>query len=110
MALAWFHESSAIMKRRMIYSLTLPRWGSLEFIALIAGVCVHVLTVFLAYRLGGFLSAGLSLVFPIAAQIYWVLEIWDRTDGFWSPFTLMCCAYLLVWVLICAKRIHRGLR
>jgi hypothetical protein len=98
------------MKRRLLYSLTLPRLGGLGFVALVAGVCIHVLTVFLAFRLSGFVSAGLSLVFPVAAQVYWIVEIWDRTGDFWSPFALICCIYLLLWVLICANRIHRRKR
>jgi len=98
------------MKRRSFYLLTLPRLGNLEFVALLGGVCLHLLTVFLAFRLSGFVGAGLSLLFPVAAQVYWIVELWDTTGKFWSPFTLMCLIYVTLWVLICIRHFKAGSR
>jgi hypothetical protein len=96
-----YGESQRFGGTPAVSSLDLPPCGAFSF--------GKALFLFLAYRLGGFLSAGLSLFFPIAVQI-WVLEIWDRTSAFWSQFALMCSIYFLLWVLICAKRIHGGKR
>ena len=95
------------MRRRLRYAIALPRMRTIEYIALLAGVCLHVLTIYLGFRLLGFLGAGLSLFFPVAAQVYWVVELWNRTETFWNPFTIICLAYLLLLIVICVGRLSK---
>ena len=62
----------------------LPRLGTARYVLLWSGVAIHLLTIYVGWRLGGWLSAGLSAVFPFAAQAYWILHIWEETDIFFQ--------------------------
>jgi hypothetical protein len=33
---------------------------------------------------------ALSLFFPVAAQIYWIIDIWQRIGILWNFLTLTC--------------------
>jgi hypothetical protein len=94
-----FRKISPILR-----SLTLPRLSTAGFVLLWAGVAVHVLTVFLAFRVADFLSASLSALFPGAAQVYWVVALWQRSGTFWHPFTIACAAYLALWLILSLAR------
>jgi hypothetical protein len=95
------------MRRKTRYAITLPRVGTLEYAVLLASIGVHVLTVFLGARLEGFLGGCLSLLFPFAAQAYWIVELWNRTGNFWNPFTIMCALYVALLALLCIKRLRK---
>jgi hypothetical protein len=88
----------------MRYAITMPRVGTIEYVVLLASVGVHILTAFLGFRLEGFIGAGLSLLFPFAAQAYWIIDLWYRTGNFWNPFTIMLATYVLLWAILVAKR------
>lgn len=94
------------MRRRMRYAITMPRVGTIEYVVMLASVGLHIITAFVGLRLEGFIGAGLSLLFPFAAQAYWIVDLWSRTAIFWNPFTIMCAAYVLLWVILIAKRWH----
>jgi hypothetical protein len=93
--------------RSVIHYLAMPRLRTARFCLLWLGIGLHLLTVFTAYRLGGWLEAGLSFLFPIAAQVYWILDIWERTGTFFNYLTLLCLSYALAWPL-CALMRDRG--
>ncbi len=96
------------MRRKTRYAITLPRVGTLEYVALLSAIGVHLVTVFLGVRLGGFLGGGLSLLFPFAAQAYWIIELWNRTGNFWNPFSIMCALYVALLVVLCVKRLRNS--
>jgi hypothetical protein len=84
----------------------LPRLSTSAYALLWAGVALHLFTVFVAIRLGGWLSGGLSLLFPVAAQAYWILEIWDLTGRFMNFMTAICMAYVGMWLIIPLQRVR----
>lgn len=95
------------MQRRLRYMLSRPRTGTIEYVALIAGCGLHLLTVFVAFHLQGFLGAGLSFLFPVAAQVYWIVDLWERSGVFWNVFTLICAAYVLLWAVVIVRHLLR---
>src|SRR5687768_7163302 len=82
----------------------LPRLGTARYVLLWSGVAIHLLTIYVGWRLGGWLSAGLSAVFPFAAQAYWILHIWEETDIFFNFLTIVCLGYAVLWLAVpCLK-------
>jgi hypothetical protein len=79
---------------RMRSHLVVPAIVS-GFVAGILFVGIHIFTVYLAY-LSGLPQMLLTLIFPIGAQIYWVLHIWRLTGTFLNVLTGLC----LIWVLV----------
>ena len=86
------------MRRSWRRLLAIPRLGTARFVLLWTGLAIHLLTVYTALRLYGWLEAGLSLLFPFAAQIYWILELWERTGVFWNVLTILCFLYCAAWL------------
>jgi hypothetical protein len=56
---------------------------------------IYLLTLYIAY-LSGFVQMLLTLIFPVAAQIYWIFNIWYLTGTFLNTLTVLC----LVWVVL----------
>jgi hypothetical protein len=77
----------------------MPKLRTARFVLVWTGIAIHLLTIYVAYRLGGWLEAGLSLLFPFAAQVYWIVDIWRETGGFWHFLTLICLAYIAAWLI-----------
>ena len=87
----------------------MPRLGTARFVLLWTGLAIHLLTVYTALRLYGWLEAGLSLVFPFAAQVYWIVDLWERTGVFWNFLTIICLAYAAGWLaIVCLKQRHHS--
>ena len=84
----------------------LPKLNTSACVLFWTTVALHLFTVFIAVRLGGWLSGGLSLVFPAAAQVYWIVELWQRTGHFLNFFTLICLGYLGLWIFPVVKRVR----
>jgi hypothetical protein len=84
----------------------LPKLGTSSCVLFWTTVAVHLFTVFIAVRLGGLVSGGLSFVFPVAAQVYWILELWQITGQFMNFFTLICLVYLGLWIFPVVKRLQ----
>ena len=90
--------------RWLIGYVALPRLGTARYILLWSGTAIHLLTIYVGWKLGGWLSAGLSAVFPFAAQIYWILHIWEETGIFLNFLTIVCLAYTVLWLAVpCLK-------
>jgi hypothetical protein len=93
------------MLRSILGFVSMPRLGTSRFILLWAGLAIHLLTVYTALRLDGWLEAGLSLFFPFAAQVYWIVDIWQRTGNFWHSLTNICLVYAAAWFIAgCLQR------
>jgi hypothetical protein len=87
----------------------MPRLGTARFVLLWTGLAIHLLTVYTALRLYGWLEAGLSLVFPFAAQVYWIVDLWERTGVFWNFLTIICLAYAAGWLaIVCLEQRHHS--
>jgi hypothetical protein len=77
----------------------MPRVRTSSFILLWAGIAVHLFTVFIAVAsTADWISAGLSFVFPVAAEVYWVIEAWHSTGVFLNILSLACFAYVAAWL------------
>jgi hypothetical protein len=77
-----------------------PKLSSSAYVLLWVTIALHLFTVFVAVRVGGWLEGGLSFVFPAAAQVYWILELWQTTGHFFHFLTIACIAYLGLWVAV----------
>jgi hypothetical protein len=53
----------------------------------ISGAAIWGYTVFIAYEIGGLLSAILSGIFPVVSTLYWVYDRYQVTGYFWNEFT-----------------------
>ena len=90
--------------RSLIGYVALPRLGTARYVLLWSGIAIHLLTIYVGWMLGGWWSAGLSAVFPFAAEVYWILHIWQRTGLFLSFLTISCLVYAFLWlVAACLK-------
>jgi len=63
------------------------------------GMVIHVITIIIAFKASGLLSAIISACVPVLAQIYWLYKIWSFSGVFFNWYTIMIIAYLGVWVL-----------
>jgi hypothetical protein len=66
------------------------------------GVCIHVFTVIIAYKISGLFAAIVSAGLPVLAQIYWVYKIWSTSGVFFNLYTIAIIAYLALWVIFIA--------
>jgi hypothetical protein len=83
----------------LLRRLCMPRLRTSSFILLWAGTAIHLFTVYIAGSIDGWLSAGLSLVFPVTAQVYWVLRLWQSSGTYLNFFTLTCLVYFAAWLV-----------
>ncbi|PKN35613.1 MAG: hypothetical protein CVU61_01980 [Deltaproteobacteria bacterium HGW-Deltaproteobacteria-19] len=63
------------------------------------GIVIHGITVIIAYKFAGLLSAIVSIFFPVLAQAYWVYKIWAISGVFLNWYTIMIIVYLGLWVI-----------
>jgi hypothetical protein len=99
------------MRPGIVRSLCLPRLRTSRFVLLWIGAAIHILTIYMAYMVSGWLAAGLSALFPIAAQVYWIVDLWRTTGTFWHVLNLLCAAYAVMWVIaLCVPRKRAGNR
>jgi hypothetical protein len=75
---------------------------NLRFQAFVSGLVtgilfliLHLFTLYIAYP-SGFISMILTLICPIGAQIYWIVQIWLSTGTFLNILTLLCAAWVLL--------------
>lgn len=95
------------MSTPLLYKVCMPRLKTPSFIVLWAGAALHLLTVYVAANVSGWISAALSLVFPVAAQVYWILELWQRTGVLVNFLTVACVAYIVAWLVFCLAQCLR---
>ena len=89
----------------------MPRLRTSRFVLLWTGAAIHIITVYLAFILSGWLAAGLSALFPIAAQVYWIVDLWRTTGTFWHGLSFVCAAYCVLWaVALCVPAKRAGNR
>ncbi len=58
-------------------------------------LAIHLFTLYIAYP-GGAGQMLLTLLLPVAAQIYWIFHIAHLTGTFLNALTVLC----LVWVVL----------
>jgi hypothetical protein len=68
--------------------------GGIMYCMYFAGLCLHLYTILFAYQASGFLAALLSLIFPVLAQIYWVVATWIKTEQFINAYSWYVVVYL----------------
>jgi len=61
----------------------------------ILGLIIHVWTIVIAYHISGLISACITVVFPVFAQIYWFIEV-GRNVGFGSIYCLAIITYVVL--------------
>ena len=84
----------------LLRRLCMPRLRTSSFILLWAGTAIHLFTVYIAAAsTADWISAGLSFVFPVAAEVYWVMEAWQSTGVFLNILSLACFAYVAAGLL-----------
>jgi hypothetical protein len=83
----------------LLRRLCMPRLRTSSFILLWAGTAIHLFTVCIAASIDGCLSAGLSLVFPVTAQVYWMLKLWQSSGTYLNFFTMTCLVYFAAWLV-----------
>ena len=66
----------------------------------ILGAIIHVWTIVIAFAASGLFAAVLSLVFPVLAQLYWGLMIWNMTGTLWNYYCLALIAYVGLFMVI----------
>lgn len=73
--------------------------GSAYLILSILGIIIHVLTIVIAFLSGGIISATLSLILPVLAQLYWGFRIWSATGTFFNLYCLALAGYVVLWIV-----------
>lgn len=66
----------------------------LFFMNWIGALFLHLFTVSFAFKTSGILSALVSLIMPIIAQIYWFIKMWNITGHFSNEFSFNVLVYL----------------
>jgi hypothetical protein len=64
----------------------------------LSGISLHLYTIIFAYGVSGFLAAFITLIFPVGAQIYWVIATWSKTGDFVNGFSFYVMVYL-AWLI-----------
>lgn len=64
-----------------------------RLILLLCGLA-HLWTVFIAFSNGGFLWGIISLIFPILAEIYWVIRLFGENNAY--SITIIVLSVLLI--------------
>lgn len=65
------------------------------FVAIILFFCIHLLALFIAYP-NGLAQMLLTLILPIVAEVYWIIQIRDETGTFSNALTVLC----LIWIIL----------
>ena len=66
----------------------------------ILGIVIHVWTILIAFSTGGLISAGITLIIPVVAQIYWFIAVWSATGTIVNPYCLAILGYIVAWVVV----------
>jgi hypothetical protein len=51
-------------------------------------LCIHIYTLIIAFP-GGLLKVFLTLILPVAAEVYWIARLWSQTGTFLNLLTMM---------------------
>ncbi len=86
--------------RAMIIGMATAIVGLSLLLKMLFGAALHLLTVYVAYQSVGFFWAAITFMFPVVAEIYWVIAIWAETGVFLNLYTMACLVYLGIWVVI----------
>jgi hypothetical protein len=74
--------------------------GLSMFVKVLLGIAVHLFTVWIAYTVSGGVAAFVTLLFPVVAEMVWLVLLWSWTGAFWNLLTLACAAYLVSFVAL----------
>ena len=66
----------------------------------ILGAVIHIWTILVAFLASGLFAAVLSLIFPVLAQLYWGIRIWNATGTLWNNYCLAVIAYVALWIVV----------
>lgn len=84
-----------LTKARNLTSGALVSIGSfLLAVTWFSGICLHLYTIFTAYKVSGFIAAAIALVVPVLAQIYWVFAAWNKTGEFVNGYSFFVFVYI----------------
>lgn len=64
----------------------------------ISAIALHIFTIIFAFKASGFISAFISLIFPVLSQIYWFIKMWWVTGSFINVFSFYVITFL-AWLL-----------
>ncbi len=86
--------------RRMLLGIATAIMGMSMLLKMLFGAALHLFTVWIAFKASGVMAAILCFVFPVFAQLYWIVVIWTETGAFLNLYTLACLAYVGLWIVI----------
>lgn len=85
--------------QRVLFGLAVSMMHISMMVKVLLGVAIHLYTVYIAYKVSGLLSAIVTLVLPVLAEMFWIVKILLNTGYFWSYLTIACAIYIGIWVL-----------
>lgn len=65
----------------------------------VAGVALHLYTILVAFKVSGFIAAGLALVLPFFAEAYWFIAFWWKMGTVLNGYSFYVLLYV-IWFII----------
>ncbi len=66
----------------------------------ILGLVIHVWTIVIAFIASGLIGAVITLIFPVLAQIYWFIKVWNMAGSVMNMYCLAIIAYIVCWIIM----------
>ncbi len=66
----------------------------------ILGLVIHIWTIVIAFTTSGLVSAVISLMLPVVAQIYWFIKVWSIAETVLNQYCLAILVYVGCWIVI----------
>lgn len=75
-------------------------FGGLTGLALyVFGGIIHMVTIYIAFKISGILAAVFTGGLPVISQIYWAIKLWTLSGIFFNPFTAVLIIYIGIFIL-----------
>lgn len=66
----------------------------------LAGGCLHLYTVLIAYFWSGFWGAVITFIFPVISTIYWFVKMWNAAGTFWNFYCVVVSSWTIVFAIV----------
>lgn len=75
-------------------------FGGLTGLALyVFGGIIHIVTIYIAFKISGILAAIFTGGLPVISQIYWAIKLWTLSGVFFNLFTAALIIYIGIFIL-----------
>ncbi len=64
------------------------------------GLVIYVWTIVIAFDVSGIISAVISVLTPVVAQMFWFVKVWGITGTPLNWYCLAIFAYIICWVVL----------